>query len=261
MQRGRALQAGAAGPALPLARRSRPSACRTTRRSSSRRSTRPMPKAGAGLPCRRAGRAQLRRRSAPTRRSTSSMRSSSTSPTSRADGRKVVVAGWTEGSLDRLAQILAEHHLGNGCKPVDDAGRRRKARSRGRPASPCCRSRPASRPDRFVVVAEQDILGDRLVRRSKKRKRAADFIAEAGVAGGRRPRRPRRSRHRPLHRPEDHRGGRRAARLPRNPLCRRRPALPAGREHRASVALRLRGAPRPCSTGSAAAPGSRARRG
>ena len=33
--------------------------------------------------------------------------------------------------------------------------------------------------DRFVVVAEQDILGDRLVRRSKKRKRAADFIAEA----------------------------------------------------------------------------------
>ena len=33
--------------------------------------------------------------------------------------------------------------------------------------------------EEWVVVAEQDILGDRLVRRSKKRKRAADFIAEA----------------------------------------------------------------------------------
>ena len=33
--------------------------------------------------------------------------------------------------------------------------------------------------DRLVVVAEQDILGDRLVRRAKKRKKASDFIAEA----------------------------------------------------------------------------------
>ncbi|TIT60879.1 MAG: transcription-repair coupling factor, partial [Mesorhizobium sp.] len=35
----------------------------------------------------------------------------------RAARRRVVVAGWTEGSLDRLGQILAEHHLGN-LKPV-----------------------------------------------------------------------------------------------------------------------------------------------
>ena len=40
---------------------------------------------------------------------------------------------------------------------------------------------------------------------------------------------------------EDHRGGGRAARLPRNALCRRRQAVPAGGEHRASVALRLGG--------------------
>src|SRR5690606_21284926 len=33
---------------------------------------------------------------------------------------------------------------------------------------------------RLAVIAEQDILGDRLVRHSRKRKRAADFIAEAG---------------------------------------------------------------------------------
>src|SRR5690606_5607255 len=28
----------------------------------------------------------------------------------RAAGRRIVIAGWTEGSLDRLGQILAEHH-------------------------------------------------------------------------------------------------------------------------------------------------------
>ena len=44
----------------------------------------------------------------------------------RADGRKVVIAGWTEGSLDRLAQILAEHHLEQ-LKPVAHAGRRGEA--------------------------------------------------------------------------------------------------------------------------------------
>ena len=38
---------------------------------------------------------------------------------------------------------------------------------------------------RFIVVAEQDILGDRLVRRSKKRRRSSDFIAElASLAAG-----------------------------------------------------------------------------
>ena len=57
----------------------------------------------------------------------------------------------------------------------------------------------------------------------------------------RRSRGARRSRDRPLHRPAEHPGGRRAARLPGNPLRRGRQALSAGREHRASVALRLGG--------------------
>ncbi|RUW86592.1 DEAD/DEAH box helicase, partial [Mesorhizobium sp. M8A.F.Ca.ET.059.01.1.1] len=35
--------------------------------------------------------------------------------------------------------------------------------------------------DKLVVVAEQDILGDRLIRRSKRKKRASDFIAEASA--------------------------------------------------------------------------------
>jgi transcription-repair coupling factor (superfamily II helicase) len=41
----------------------------------------------------------------------------------------------------------------------------------------CCRSKPGS-PAALELVTEQDILGDRLVRRKKKRKDADAFLAE-----------------------------------------------------------------------------------
>ncbi|MFC5385753.1 transcription-repair coupling factor [Aquamicrobium segne] len=96
----------------------------------------------------------------------------------RAAGRRIVIAGWTEGSLDRLAQILAEHHLGN-LKQVATLGAAEKL-EKGQAALAVLQLETGFETDDMVVVAEQDILGDRLVRRSKKRKRAADFISEAG---------------------------------------------------------------------------------
>ncbi len=95
----------------------------------------------------------------------------------RGAGRRVVIAGWTEGSLDRLGQILAEHHLGN-LKRVatlaDVAGL-----ETGQAGLAVLQLETGFETDELVVVAEQDILGDRLIRRSKRKKRAADFIAEA----------------------------------------------------------------------------------
>ena len=101
----------------------------------------------------------------------------------RADGRKVVIAGWTAGSLDRLAQILTEHHLER-LQAVDTLAdvERLKPGQAGIAVLPIEAGFDAGR---FVIVAEQDILGDRLVRRSKKRKRGSDFIAElASLAAG-----------------------------------------------------------------------------
>ena len=95
----------------------------------------------------------------------------------RAAKRRVVVAGWTEGSLDRLGQILAEHHLGN-FKPVASLAEVEKL-APGEAALAVLPLETGFETDALVVVAEQDILGDRLVRRSKRKKRAADFIAEA----------------------------------------------------------------------------------
>ncbi|MCG8270002.1 transcription-repair coupling factor [Aquamicrobium sp. NLF2-7] len=95
----------------------------------------------------------------------------------RAAGRRVVIAGWTEGSLDRLGQILAEHHLGNLRRAATLAETEKL--EKGQAALAVLQLETGFETDGMVVVAEQDILGDRLVRRSKKRKRAADFISEA----------------------------------------------------------------------------------
>lgn len=95
----------------------------------------------------------------------------------RARRRRIVIAGWTEGSLDRLAQILDEHHLGR-LKPVSTLADAAKL-DVGEAALAVLPLETGFETSDLVVVAEQDILGDRLVRRSKKRRRAADFIAEA----------------------------------------------------------------------------------
>ncbi|MDX8511189.1 transcription-repair coupling factor [Mesorhizobium captivum] len=95
----------------------------------------------------------------------------------RAARRRVIVAGWTEGSLDRLGQILAEHHLGN-LKPVATLAEVEKLEP-GQAGLAVLPLESGFETDKMVVVAEQDILGDRLIRRSKRKKKASDFIAEA----------------------------------------------------------------------------------
>ncbi len=91
--------------------------------------------------------------------------------------RRVLVAGWTEGSLDRFSQILAEHGLGRTTRVATlDALAKLDPAEIGLAVLPL---EQGFETRDMVVLAEQDVLGDRLVRRSKKRKRAADFIAEA----------------------------------------------------------------------------------
>ncbi|WP_157019148.1 transcription-repair coupling factor [Mesorhizobium xinjiangense] len=96
----------------------------------------------------------------------------------RSAGRRVVVAGWTEGSLDRLAQILDEHGLGNltRVEVFDDLQRL----DRGQVGLAVLPLESGFEGREFAVVAEQDILGDRLVRRTR-RKKAANFISEVSA--------------------------------------------------------------------------------
>ncbi len=97
--------------------------------------------------------------------------------TVRARGKNVLIAGWSEGSADRLGQILAEHGLG-GVTRVENLGELANL-PKGQAGLGVLPLEAGFDTSRFTVVAEQDILGDRLVRRSKRRKKAADFISEA----------------------------------------------------------------------------------
>ena len=98
------------------------------------------------------------------------------------------------------------------------AGRRRSARK----TQPALLVLPLDHgfttPD-VAVLTEQDMLGDRLVRRRKKRKARRRLPRRAGDAVAGRPRRPRRPRHRPLRRPDPDPGQQGAARLRRARIC------------------------------------------
>lgn len=101
----------------------------------------------------------------------------------RAAGSKVVVSGWSEGSLDRLLQVLNEHGLER-LVPVaalNDVDKLKK----GEAGTAVLSLEGGFETNNLVIIGEQDILGDRMVRRSKRRKRAADFISEvAGIDEG-----------------------------------------------------------------------------
>ena len=93
-------------------------------------------------------------------------------------GRRTAIAAFTVGSRDRLARVLEEHGLSN-LQPVDNW--------------PECAELPVTATgmlvlgldhgfstDDMTLIAEQDILGDRLDRPSQRRRRAEAFIADAG---------------------------------------------------------------------------------
>jgi transcription-repair coupling factor (superfamily II helicase) len=94
----------------------------------------------------------------------------------RAKGRRAILAGWTEGSADRLGQIMSEHGLGK-LKRVATLAEADKLK-RNEAALVVLPIEAGFETEAMAVVAEQDILGDRLVRR-KKRRKSSDFIAEA----------------------------------------------------------------------------------
>ena len=163
-----------------------------------------------------------------------------------AAGRRVLVAGYTEGSASRLQHLLQEHGATTPV-PVADF-----ATVQGLPPGALgVAVWPLEHGfvlDGLEVIGEEDILGDRLSRPAKKRRPSERFIAEAAALERRRPGRPSRARHRPLRRPGHARDPVRAARLPAADLRRRRQAVRAGREHRRAEPLRRGGGgrrPRP----------------
>ncbi len=93
------------------------------------------------------------------------------------EGRRIVVAAWTRGSRELLANLLREH------KVKDVAAEESWAAVRRKPAGSVSLvvlglERGFVGP-RLALVGEQDLLGERISRPPRRRKRADEFIAEA----------------------------------------------------------------------------------
>ena len=91
-------------------------------------------------------------------------------------GKRVIIAMWSDGSRERMSHVLADHGLVNLANVADYPD----ALKRPRPeiALAVLGLEAGFETADLAVVAEQDILGDRLVRRRRASKRPEDFIAE-----------------------------------------------------------------------------------
>ncbi len=92
------------------------------------------------------------------------------------DGRRVMVAGYSAGSADRLSHLLGEHGLTTqrGVTSWQEAS----ALPRATTAVAALALEHGFVSDDLAVIGEQDILGDRLARPAKPRKRTERFLSE-----------------------------------------------------------------------------------
>ncbi len=91
-------------------------------------------------------------------------------------GRRLAVAAWTTGSRERLANLLREH--GMRAQPADSLAEL-AALPPGEVGLLVLGLERGFVAEGLAVVSEQDILGERISRPARRRKRADQFIAEA----------------------------------------------------------------------------------
>ncbi len=93
----------------------------------------------------------------------------------RASGMPVILAAWSEGSADRLKNVLEDHG-------IEDLGKAYSLQAAQAAGTAVCEL-PIEQGftlSSFAIIAEPDILGDRLATPRRKRK-SANFIAEAAA--------------------------------------------------------------------------------
>ncbi len=95
------------------------------------------------------------------------------------EGKRIVVAGWSDGSRERLGSVLAEHGLKNQ-EPVSSLSQALALRD-GRVALAVIGLESGFVAGDLAVIGEQDILGDRLAPQRRRKKRAANFLAEVSA--------------------------------------------------------------------------------
>jgi transcription-repair coupling factor (superfamily II helicase) len=93
------------------------------------------------------------------------------------EGRRIVLAAWTSGSRERLTNLLREHKFKDYAQEDSWAAVRRKPA--GSISLVVLGVERGFVAERLALVGEQDLLGERISRPLRRRKRADQFIAEA----------------------------------------------------------------------------------
>jgi len=91
--------------------------------------------------------------------------------------KRVLVAAWSDGSADRLGGVLSDHGLA-AMRAVENWPEALKLHASAVSVGVLGVEHGFETQD-FAIVAEQDILGDRMVRPRAKSKRAQNFLSEA----------------------------------------------------------------------------------
>ncbi|MGK6357069.1 transcription-repair coupling factor [Sphingomonas sp. DT-207] len=94
----------------------------------------------------------------------------------RKDGRKPILASYSNGARERLSGLLADHGL-KGARPAGTWQEALGAADKGVALIVLPLDHGFTAPD-VALLTEQDMLGDRLVRRSKRRKNTDAFLQE-----------------------------------------------------------------------------------
>jgi transcription-repair coupling factor (superfamily II helicase) len=92
-------------------------------------------------------------------------------------GKRVLVASWTEGSVERMGGVMSDHGV-SPIRKVSDWPEALKLDKSAFGIACLGIERGFEAPD-FAILSEQDVLGDRMVRAATRARRAQNFIAEA----------------------------------------------------------------------------------
>jgi transcription-repair coupling factor (superfamily II helicase) len=97
----------------------------------------------------------------------------------QAAGKRALVASWTEGSVERMGGVLSDH----GVTPIRKVKNWPEALKLDASAFAiaCLGIERGFEAPGFVVLSEQDVLGDRMVRAATRARRAQNFIQEASA--------------------------------------------------------------------------------
>ena len=92
-------------------------------------------------------------------------------------GRRVLIAAWTKGARERLTRLLTDHGIDR-VQPVESWEQAEGLAAPVVGLAVLGIEQGFETPD-FIVIGEQDILGDRLVRPKRRARKASDVLTEA----------------------------------------------------------------------------------